>query len=203
MNDDNIEKSALIDPDPLSVFLCILGAVGNFASIAAYVEYQREKREYERRIREEETKTRRELVDLFMSLEVEYIQLSAILKGIEVILVQGVSNKFELSDLQFQFGGMKPLFTYQGYKKYDESLLEANRKAGKIIEITNQILQRLYHYPTRIPPETLGRLLDFQSDLNFILRAQLNYYEAFKRYYEILLRGQLLSSELREILRKS
>jgi len=49
-----------IDPDPLSVFLAILGAVGSFVSIAAYIEYKIEQRIQER---EQEEKTRRELTD--------------------------------------------------------------------------------------------------------------------------------------------
>ncbi len=203
MNENDIRNkstnSDLIDPDPLSVFLTILGAVGSFASIAAYVEYRISKREQER---EQEEKIRGELADLFMSLEYEYIQLAGLLKGLEVILVQGVSHDFDLSDLQFKFGGMKPLFTYQGYRKYDEALLDANRKAGKLIEITSQILQRLYRYQVRISPELLERLLEFQNDLNSLLRQQSNYGEAFRDYYDILNRGQLLSRQLRDSLRR-
>jgi len=191
--------SNLIDPDPFSAFLAILSAVGSFVSIASYMEYKINRREQER---EQEEKIRRELADLFMSMEFEYIQLAGLLKGLEVILVQGVSHDFALSDLKFEFGGMKPLFTYQGYRKYDEALLDANRKTGKLIEITSQILQRLYRYQVRISPSLLEELFTFQKDLNLLLRRPLNYEEAFRGYYDVLNRGQLLSRELRENLRR-
>jgi len=196
---DEAATHTQIDPDPLTVFLAILGAIGSFASIAAYIEYRLDQRNQER---EYEEKTRRELADLFMALEVEYIELAGMLKGLEVILVQGTDHDFPLSHLQFRFGGYRPLFTYQGYKKYDETLITVNRKAGKLIDLTSQILQRLYRYQVRIPPRLLEELVRFRDELNSLLRGELNYEEAFRGYYEIITKGQFLSRELRNSLRE-
>ena len=46
INQNSIKKGKvdLIDPDPISVFLAIIGTVGNIASIAAYMEYKRDQR---------------------------------------------------------------------------------------------------------------------------------------------------------------
>jgi hypothetical protein len=188
-----------VDPDPLSVFLAILGAVGSFVSIAAYIEYRIEKRIQER---EREERTRRELADLFMALEVEYIELAGLLKGLEVILVQGTDHAFALSELPFEFGGCRPLFTYQGYRKYDETLLAVNQKTRKLLELTSQILQRLYRYQVRIPSRLLEELVRFRDDLNSLLRGRLNYEDAFRAYYDIINKGEFLSRELRSNLRE-
>jgi len=134
INQNSIKKQKvdLIDPDPISVFLAILGTVGNIASIAAYMEYKRDQRNQHR---EHEEKNRREISDLFMALEVEHIELMGLLKGLEVILLQGSDHHVTLNELRFEFGGCRPLFTYQGYRKYDEILLSINRKCGKLIEL--------------------------------------------------------------------
>ena len=103
-DENEVEELQLIDPDPMSVFFGILGAVGSLVSIVGYAEIKFNQWEKER---ERVEKTRRELEDLFMALEVEYIELTGLLKGLEVILIQGVKNDTSLSDHLFEFGGMK------------------------------------------------------------------------------------------------
>lgn len=198
-DENEVEELQLIDPDPLSVFFGILGAVGSLASIVGLAEIKFSQWEKER---EREEKTRRELEDLFMALEVEYIELTGLLKGLEVILIQGVKNDTSLSDHLFEFGGMKPQFTFQGYRKFDETLLSINRKTGKLIEITSQILQRLYRYQVYVPHLLIDELVKFTADLNLLLRQPLNYEDAFRAYYDILNRSQFLSRELRKCLRQ-
>ena len=97
---------------------------------------------------------------------------------------------------------MKPQFTFQGYRKFDETLLSVNRKTGKLIEITSQILQRLYRYQVDVPPRLIDELVKFTADLNMLLRQPLNYEDAFRAYYDILNRSQFLSRELRKCLRQ-
>ena len=204
MNKDDSERAdqfhGLIDPDPISVFLAVLGTVGSIASIAAYVEYQRDQRA---QVREREEKTRRELADLFMALEVEHIELMGLLKGLEVILLQGTDHTIALNELRFEFGGCRPLFTYQGYRKYDEILLTINRKCGKLIELTSQILQRVYYYPLRLERKVFDRLVRFRDKLNEALHRSMSYDEAFRVYEEIIHYGQLLSRDLRGTLRQT
>ena len=190
----------LIDPDPISVFLVILGTVGNIASIAAYMEYKRDQRNQRR---EYEEKNRREISDLFMALEVEHIELMGLLKGLEVILVQGSDHHVTLNKLHFEFGGCRPLFTYQGYRKYDEILLSINKKCGKLIELTSQILLRLYNYPLQIDNATYERLLKFKDKLNEVLHKPMTYDEAFRIYEEIIHHGQIICRDLRESLKRT
>ncbi|RLI49975.1 MAG: hypothetical protein DRP09_20300 [Candidatus Thorarchaeota archaeon] len=199
--DDKKESKdgALIDPDPVSIFLSILGTLGGLASIIAYIEYKMGQRV---QMREQEEKTRRELSDLFMALEVENIELMGLLKGLEVILLKGTDHTIPLNQLPFEFGGIRPLFTYQGYRKFDETLLTINRKCGKMIELTSQILQRLYYYSLRIDKSLMENLIKFRDQLNIVLHASMSYDEAFRRYEEIIHQAQLLSRELRESLKR-
>ncbi len=140
--------------------------------------------------------------DLFMALEVESIELTGLLKGLEVILLKGTDHTIPLNQLRFEFGGIKPLFTYQGYREFDETLLTINKKCSKMIELTSDILQRLYYYPLRIEHSLMENLIRFRDELNIVLHANMTYDEAFRRYEEIIHRAQLLSRELRESVRR-
>jgi hypothetical protein len=137
-----------------------------------------------------------------MALEVENIELMGLLKGLEVILLKGTDHTIPLNQFPFEFGGIRPLFTYQGYRKFDETLLTINRKCSKMIELTSQILQRLYYYPLRIDHSLMENLVKFRDQLNIVLHASMRYDEAFRRYEEIIHQAQLLSRELRESLRR-
>jgi len=88
-------------------------------------------------VKEQEEKTRRELSDLFMAMEVENIELMRQLKGLEVILIQSTDHTILLKELGFEFGGIRPLFTYQAYRKFDETLLAINQKCSKMITISS------------------------------------------------------------------
>ena len=135
-----------------------------------------------------------------MALEVEHIELMGLLKGLEVILVQGSDHHVALNEIRFEFGGCRPLFTYQGYRKYDEILLSINKKCGKLIELTSQILLRLYNYPIRIDNATYDRLLKFRDKLNEVLHKTMTYDEAFRIYEEIILYGNYCVEKFNRVL---
>lgn len=109
-------------------------------------------------------------------------------------------NDVPLKAIRFEFGGCRPLFTYQGYRKYDEILLSVNKKCGKLIEITSQVLQRLYYYPLRIDGLLYERLIKFRDRLNEAMHRDMNYDEAFRTYEEIIHLGQTVSRDLRSAL---
>jgi len=179
------EKDFLIDPEPYSIFLGIVGFLGSVASIAGYIEF-RKQRNIERR--DSLRKTIHEAKDLLMSLEVDTMQLEVSLRKLEFILEQG-GSKFQsssTSDLKLQFGTCKPIFTLSGFNKFDEVSTELNRLVGKSFITTSDLLQKLYNIDIKLENEIYGDLINLQKRLNALLREDLTYQEGFRKYYEII-----------------
>lgn len=191
----------LFDPDPMSVFLGILGALGSVASLLGYLQYERDKRKKNRDNDERDRKKRNEILDQLMALEVETLELRGLLQGLEIILVRGTEYDVSLSSLEFQFGGINPLFTYQGYKKYDETMIIINRKCGKMIEQTSNLMQNLFYFSFDIEEGVINDLINLNNRLNGLLRDRTNYEEAFKRFGSTIEETMNIIRRLREIVR--
>lgn len=180
------QYEALIDPDPFSVFLGIASFMGSVASIAGYIEFRKHMRDENNETR---FKNLREAKDLMMSLEVDVMQIEASLRKLEFVLDQGTAEQHTtppLGALKLQFGTAKPIFTLQGFNKYDEIMLEINRLVGKSFETISRLLQRLYHLDIQFGKDTYDRLIELQNKLNGVLREQPSYLEGFRIYYEII-----------------
>jgi hypothetical protein len=179
------ENGLLVDPEPFSVFLGIMGFIGSVASIAGYIEFKREQR---RQITESRVKLLREAKDLLMALEVDTMQTEASLRKLEFILAEGTSeyHSMPLSNLKLEFGSCKPVFTLHGFNKFDEVITELNHLVGRSFETTSKLLQKLYNVDITIEEKVYLQLIELQNRLNKILRESLTYDEGFRTYYEII-----------------
>jgi hypothetical protein len=131
----NRDGCQIIDPEPMSVFLGVVGFLGSVASIAGYIEFKRDQRN---QIEQQKLKTLREARDFLMSLEADIMQVETSLHKLEFILVEGTTehHSMPLSQLRLEFGSCKPLFTFHGFKKYEEVMRELNRLVGKSFDTT-------------------------------------------------------------------
>src|SRR4051812_17327686 len=110
---DNIyAQSDLIDPEPLSIFLAILGAIGSFASIVSYIESQRENK---RRTRIENREQRAELTELIIGIEASVLEMEGQIYKLEMLTLFGGLTP-RPSQIGFIFGGAKPVYNENLYK---------------------------------------------------------------------------------------
>lgn len=207
MNQDEIKRKHcreddIIDPDPMSIFLGVLGALGSVASLAGYIQYERDKRRNRKYEDERDRKKRNEILDIMMALEVESLELRGLLQGLEIILIKGTDHDVQLNNLRFEFGGIHPLFTFQGYKKYDETLIVINRKCGRMIEQTSNLMQNLFYYSFDVNEETLSGLLNLNGKLNYLMRNEMNYSKAFNEFGIAIEETMKVIRNLREEIRK-
>jgi hypothetical protein len=140
----DVDSDIGVDPDPFTVFLAVTGFLGSVASIAGYIEFRRQ----QSREREEKSgKLLNEARDLFMALEVDTMQMEASLQKLEIVLVAGTTarTRTPLPGARFEFGAVRPLFTAQGFRKYQEILLELNRLVGRSLGTVSLLLQKLYN----------------------------------------------------------
>lgn len=176
---------SLIDPEPFSVFLAVAGFLGSVASIAGYIEFKRQMKKQNDEIHFKNVKEAR---DLIMSLEVDVLQIETSLRKLEFVLEQGTADQrqLRLEVIRFEFGTAKPVFTFQGFTKYDEVMREINFLVGKSFETTSKLLQRLYNLNINFGNDTYEKLISLQGQLNKVLRGDYSYQEGFRVYYEII-----------------
>lgn len=192
------ENDFLIDPEPFSIFLGILGFLGSVASLAGYIEFKKQQKNL---INELRSKTILEIKDLLMSLEVDTMQIETSLRKLEFILEEGSEhNACPFSNLKLQFGTCKPIFTLQGYNKFGEISLELNRLVGKSFEVVSKLLQKLYNINITFGNNLYNRLIELQNKLNAVLRKDLSYQEGFRVYYEIIVFTKELLREIRLVI---
>ncbi len=160
----NEESDLLVDPDPFSIFLGVMGFIGSVASIAGYIEFRREQR---RPITEARVKLLREAKYLLMTLEVDTMQTETSLRKLE-------------------FGSCKPLFTLQGFNKFDEVIIVLNSLVGRSFATISNLLQKLYNIDIIFEKDVYLQLIKLQNRLNGILREGYTYEEGFRVYYEII-----------------
>ena len=195
------DDNQVIDPDPMSVFLGVMGFLGSVASIAGYVEFKRDQR---RQYEHQRTKNLREARDLLMSLEADVMQVEASLHKLEFVLIEGTTehHSMPLSKLRLEFGSCKPLFTLHGFRKYEEIMQELNRLVGKSFETTSQLLQRLYNLDVHIPEAIYQKLIELQNRLNQVLREGFTYEEGFRIYYDLIIFTRNIIREIRNVLNR-
>ena len=181
----NEESDLLVDPDPFSIFLGVMGFTGSAASIAGYIEFRREQR---RPITEARVKLLREAKDLLMALEVDTMQTETSLRKLEFVLAEGTSeyHSMPLSKLKLEFGSCKPLFTLHWFNKFDEVITELNRLVGRSFATISNLLQKLYNVDIIFEKDVYLQLIKLQNRLNGILREGYTYEEGFRVYYEII-----------------
>lgn len=189
-------NTSFIDPEPFTVFLAIASFLGSIASIAGYIEFRRQLKQQND---ESHFKNLKEAKDLIMTLEVDTMQIETSLMKLEFILDQGTDDHrgLKLEAIKLEFGTAKPLFTLQGFTKFDETFIEINRLVGKSFETTSKLLQRLYNLDIQFGNDTYESLLFLQNKLNKILRGDFSYQEGFRAYYEIIVFTKDLLREIR------
>jgi len=195
-------ENQIIDPEPMSIFLGILGFLGSVASIASYIEFKRDqKRLYD----QNRGKNLFEARDFLMSLEADTMQIEASLHKLEFVLVEGTSEtkSLPLSQLRLEFGTCKPLFTLHGFRKYEEIMQELNRLVGRSFDTTSQLLQRLYNLDIQIPKHVYHEIIELQNRLNKTLREGFTYEEGFRVYYDLIVYCRNIIRNVREVLSKN
>ncbi len=197
----NLPDKLMVDPEPMSVFLGVLGFIGSIASIIGYIEVRKQQH---RDALANRNKMLLEARDLLLSLEVDTMQTETSLRKLEVLLLQGTSGNVapSLARIRFEFGAARPLFTLHGFEQFEDTMQELNRLVGKSFTTTSRLLQKLYNLDLRFDPSVHKKLIELQGRLNSVMREPCTYEEAFRVHYEIVGYTQAILRDVRGVISK-
>jgi hypothetical protein len=185
-NKDNYK----IDPDPVSIGLAILGALGSFASIASYLEGKKHQQErfrplydmgmpgipigrksvsFKTKFRDRVTKLDASLEDLKGRLET----LISLLEDVEYI------DGTQLSELPFEFGAIQPLLEKQDLALFFRIQNEVNYTCTKITKECQGLIKILDDLERDISPEIYSKTLQLRSMINKPLGQKLKFKDVF------------------------
>ena len=164
-----------VDPDPISIGLAVLGALGSLASIASYLESRRHQAEkflpfsnpqhvlFGRKSSSFKTKFRDRITKLDASFEDLKGRLETLWSLLEEVEFVG---EIELIELPFEFGAVKPLLDKQDLALFFRIQNEVNQLCNKITKDCQGLIKLLEELDKDVSPEIYSKLLQLRSRLN-------------------------------------
>ncbi len=196
-----------IDPDPLTLYLNWLGAIGSVASIVSWYEQNREAR-HERWQREMDDAARYKCFQKITDVESDIALLGANIDKINLLLLlaQGGTVNGEpmmipesLSQAPLQFGSVRLVLTdnlMKEFMRFHKETLAISKHLGTNI-IT--LVQELSRYKIVVGSETAHYLIEFREHLNSVLQSG-NYQIALAQCPKTIEMGRNSMSALKQDL---
>jgi hypothetical protein len=153
-----------VDPDPVTLFLAILGAAGSVASLLSYLEKKREDSE---RLRRE---TRAKAFDPLGTAEVALTELAAHVRALQVLIAEGTKDRsFVRRTVPLRFGDLELFLSRDGMKRWRRLVSQTNATSSRLQHAMLELLGHLASSEYKIPAETADELKQMQAELNAIL----------------------------------
>lgn len=173
------EHHQLVDPDPLSLFLIWLGAVGSVSSVVALYE-QRQQQKEQVRLRDISEYALAEITEHMSQIESDFALLDGQLEKMSLILrlaQSGTSNGApmmapeSLAEAAFRFGSVRLDLPDHMMKEWARLYRETSTITKRIGAAINPLLEVLSKYRFRVNPETYHHLIEFRNHLNRVLES--------------------------------
>lgn len=173
------EQYKLIDPDPLSLFLTWLGAVGSLASLVALYD-QREQSREQQRLRDITESALGEITEHMSQIESDLALLDGQIGKMSILLQlaqTGTTNGIpmltpeSLAEAAFRFGSVRlnlPDHLFKEWARfYRETALITKRIGSSMLSLVKVLSAHRF----RITPETYHQLVEFRHHLNRVLES--------------------------------
>ena len=155
----------MVDPDPFSTILIVLGALGSIASLYAVVEQRITTARIER-----ET-TRYAIRDVLMSAETSLNELRSYIRSLEIAFSAGATRLAEREPMMsiVGFGSVPLLFTRDGHVRWREIEDGVLTTVGRVQRSMGELLRQFSVTRLRLPPDTGRRIQTTTERLNAIV----------------------------------
>lgn len=196
MGDNKAIRNEL-DPDPLSIVLAVLGAVGSVASIAGYIEQQRDKRRWSR-YRDE--RKRAQLIEKVSEIEAALTEIEGQIEKLQIIisLARIAANSQQIDRAPLRFGSVKLILTDDLYKQFAQLHIKTNSLCSKVLRSTYASIKLIYDLGIDISPQVYEKLLTLQSDLNSALIGEMSVGQAIALNLKVVDAARVTIQKLRD-----
>ncbi len=185
MYDPEIAKNKIkVDPDPVSIGLAVLGALGSVASIVSYLESRTQQRGEIYKFVDpisgfwgnKSASTKTKFKDRITKLDASLEDLKGRLQTLESLLSDvDYLNGENLSRLRFEFGAVQPLLEKQDLLLFFRIQNEVNILCTKITKECQALIRLLDDTGYNPTPEIHAKLHQLRHMLNKALRSELRF----------------------------
>jgi hypothetical protein len=188
-----------IDPEPVSLMLTMLGAVGSVASVYALFQNRREPTRPERQMQVNAIR------DALMGAETALNEIRAQVRSLEIAFETGTSSRGnrERARLQLaQFGRVSLLFTADGHHTWRELEQNSLGTVSRLHKHMSDIMRLFATAPIMMPNDIANQLERVVGELNALLSrlAQIHFDDLFRSLEEITHLAMGCTRELRQRL---
>lgn len=169
----------LVDPDPLSLFLTWLGAVGSVASLVALYDQREQAREQQRLWDLTETALG-EITEHMSQIESDLALLDGQIGKMSILLQlaqAGTANGIpmltpqSLAQASFRFGSVRLNLPNHLLKEWARFHRETSVITKRVGTSMHSLLKVLSDHRFRVMPETYHQLIEFRRHLNCVLES--------------------------------
>ena len=167
MRPENEVPEDLIDPDPLSTLLIVLGALGSVASLYALVDPR------VTAARTEREANRYAIRDSLMGAETALNELRGYIRSLQIAFSVGTQTRNQTDAMMSmaQFGGAQLLFAREGHERWREIEEGILATVSRIQRHMSDLMRHFAVNNHRLQPDTARRLQQTIEKLNEIVRS--------------------------------
>lgn len=185
MNSEIQAGEELVDPEPFSLLLIVLGAAGSVASLASWSDDRSQRREREREA------NRFAVRDAIMGAETSLNELRGLVRSLEISFDTGNRRLSSADPASFslaQFGRVSLVFTREGHERWREVEQDLLTAVGRIQRHMGDLMRHFATSQLRLPRDVAGRLQSAIERLNGIVGrlSQIHFAELFRALEEVV-----------------
>ena len=160
---DQDQRLRRLDPDPVSVLLAAIGALGSVASLAAYVEFRRDKDRQRSRARRSAIRAISSLREALGEIDRSLSELERLIGRHDETLPPGRGPTLEAPA---RFGAAPPMFDFFEFSVYQMLSQRVTRAFDRCVADTYEVMDCIEDGAIDVPTEPLSELRDLQHRLN-------------------------------------
>lgn len=182
IDNEQINRDKLIDPEPLSTLLIALGAAGSIASL--YAIFEQKMTSY----RAEREANRFAIRDSLMGAETGLNELRGYVRSLEIAFVTGTHSSSTSMMSLATFGRVSLTFTRDGHERWREIEEGILATVARIQRNMSDLMRHFAVTNLRLREETSKRLQTTIEKLNSLLGrlSQIHYEELFRSLEEVI-----------------
>ncbi|MRR55889.1 MAG: hypothetical protein EG822_15515 [Deltaproteobacteria bacterium] len=197
MKQENIkaEKMRLIDPDPMSIFLSVLGAVGSVASIISYLEQRKERTYWSDKYSE---RKRAQLIEAVADIESNLTQIEGQIQKLKIFIQLYGENSKPINRRPFRFGEVKIFFHHKAFQEFGQLHVKTTTLTTKVVRSVYNALNLIDELGIEVDKGHFKRLIELQSELNLAISGDTSYEQAIDLNIKVIDMARDVANRMRE-----
>lgn len=175
------------DPDPFTIVVGTLGALGGVAAVAAAAVQLGDSRR-----RKKDRRAFQELSGLLTDIEMLTHELDAVHRKLEAILdtARHSPNTSLRRRRRAEFGGYTPEFRLPDLRRFEDLTRDAGRVCGELQHKSCKLIRKLTQAKVGFGEQPYRVLTRLRSELNSLLESRESYDETLSRLYRAIEMGR-------------